>query len=477
MSVNKPNILWICTEQQRYDTISVLGNKYINTPNLDRLVRNGIAFRNAYCQTPICTPSRSSFLTGMYPSAVHGCQNGNDHWIGSAPLVTKILADYGYKCGLIGKLHLAGMYGRIEPRGDDGYEYIQRSSAPIDIWEKGHDYADWVKSKGHKLGDFIKPPKGDNYIEIEEGVPSHLHQTTWCAEKSIEFIEGNNSLPWLLSVNPFDPHPPFNPPEDYLLRYNYYDLPEALFRESDLENQLYLKNIDFQTKCNYPSKLKSKELKAAYYAMIELIDENVGKIIDSLERTGQLENTIIIFMSDHGEMLGDHGLLLKGCRFYESLTKVPLIISWPKGFKRGIISDALVELIDIVPTLLDINSFKISKRMQGKSLVPILTGKNESNIFRKYVRCEYYRALNPDIPTRPHFNGTYATMLRDERYKIVVYHGHEVGELYDLKEDPGEFNNLWNNKNYDEIKFILIKKNFDASAFAVDVGSEQSLPW
>ena len=147
MAANTPNILWVCTDQQRYDTIGALGNSYVSTPHIDSLVADGVAFTHAYCQSPICTPSRSSFLTGMYPSATHANRNGNDFYPGPYPLVTRTLADIGYDCGLIGKLHLASAYRRIEPRTDDGYRYWQYSHAPRDDWEQGHDYADWVRSK------------------------------------------------------------------------------------------------------------------------------------------------------------------------------------------------------------------------------------------------------------------------------------------------------------------------------------------
>ena len=117
----QPNVLWICTDQQRYDTIGALGNPHVHTPHIDRLAAEGVAFSHAFCQTPICTPSRASFLTGMYPSTLHACTNGNDTWAEAAPLVTKLLADSGYDCGLAGKLHLAGAHARIEPRPkDDG---------------------------------------------------------------------------------------------------------------------------------------------------------------------------------------------------------------------------------------------------------------------------------------------------------------------------------------------------------------------
>ena len=147
MKGTRPNILWICTDQQRYDTIGALGNPHVDTPNIDRLIAEGFAFTHAYCQSPICTPSRTSFLTGQYASAVHVNGNGNSHFPDAPPLVTKILTDNGYDCGLIGKLHLSSAHGRIEKRVDDGYRYWQYSHAPRDDWETGHDYADWVRSK------------------------------------------------------------------------------------------------------------------------------------------------------------------------------------------------------------------------------------------------------------------------------------------------------------------------------------------
>ncbi|MCZ6671928.1 MAG: sulfatase-like hydrolase/transferase, partial [Verrucomicrobia bacterium] len=340
----RPNILWICTDQQRYDTISCLGNNHIRTPNLDRLAAIGTAFTQAYCQSPICTPSRASFLTGMYPSSVHGCMNGNDRWSEAAPLVTGLLAESGYDCGLVGKLHLSGTAGKIEHRpSDDGYRVFEWSHSPRDRWARGmNQYVDWAKSKGAEFGG-----REDTLLNSTP----ELHQTTWCADRAIDFIESTGEAPWLLSVNIFDPHKPFDPPEEFLTRYNPEDLPDPLFRESDFASQKALSNVDFQTECRDPKRFKARELKAAYYAMIELIDENVGRMLDALESTGQRENTLVIFMSDHGEMLGDHGLLLKGCRFYDSLVRVPLILSWPGKIGRGTINSGLVELTDIAPAL------------------------------------------------------------------------------------------------------------------------------
>ena len=469
---SSPNILWICTDQQRFDTIAALGNQHIGTPNIDRLVREGVAFTHAYCQSPICTPSRASFLTGMYPSSVHACGNGSDEWSGAAPLISKMLADSGYDCGLVGKLHLSAAYGRIERRPDDGYRAFHWSHSPKNNWSDGHAYAEWIQEKGHDLDDLT----ADNGV-----IPFELHQSTWCATKTVEFISEHREQPWLMSVNPFDPHPPFDPDPRYLARFNPLKLPGPHFRESDLAAQELLRGVDFQTSARHPSEFEAQTLQAAYYAMIEQIDENVGTMLDALERTGQRENTVVIFMSDHGEMLVDHGLILKGCRFYEGLVRVPLIFSWPGRIRENVISDALVELIDIVPTLLGFCNAEGHERIQGRSLAPILEGTAGAAIHRDFVRCEYYRALNPNrrVDTssaqreRSDFKGSYGTMIRDERHKLAVYHGEAVGELFDLHQDPHEFENLWGSRAHQATQMRLLMQSFDALAFAVDLGPKQ----
>lgn len=460
-----PNILWICTDQQRYDTINSLGNASIHTPNLNRLVGEGTAFTQTYCQSPICTPSRASFLTGMYPSAVHGCMNGNDYWSEAAPLVTGLLADSGYDCGLVGKLHLSGTAGKIENRPkNDGYRVFEWSHSPRDRWPEGmNQYVDWAKSKGAEFGG-----QEDTLVNSTP----ELHQTTWCADRAINFIESSSDKPWLLSVNIFDPHKPFDPPDEYRKRYHADSMPGPQYRESDYSSQEALADIDFQTPCRDPESFKAKELIADYYAMIELVDENVGRMLDALVKTGQRENTLVIFMSDHGEMLGDHGLLLKGCRFYDGLVRVPLILSWPGTIPEGEIKSDLVELTDIAPTLLEIAGQEIPPTMQGISLWPTLSGTTPEGGHRKFVRCEYYRALQLGGEALKSHAGSYATMIRDARYKLVVYHGHDKGELFDMESDPGEFDNLWDHPDYRDIRFELMKANFDALAFAVDLGPE-----
>src|SRR5690554_3302614 len=201
---SRPNILWYCTDQQRYDTICALGNKYIHTPNLDRLTQNGVAFTNTYTQCPVCTPSRATFLTGKYPATHHVQRNGNDYFPSSEVLVTKLMADAGYDCGLIGKLHLSRCDGRTERRPEnDGYRVYKWSHHPNPDYPEGHDYADWLKEeKGVDPIELYRKLSGS----VGVGVPAELHQTTWCSEMAIRFIKEDRKRPWLLSVNPFDPH-------------------------------------------------------------------------------------------------------------------------------------------------------------------------------------------------------------------------------------------------------------------------------
>jgi arylsulfatase A-like enzyme len=467
MEEKRPNILWICTDQQRYDTIGALGNEHIRTPHLDRLVSHGTAFSHTFCQSTICTPSRASFMTGMYCSTAHGCMNGNNRWSEAAPLISKLLADEGYDCGLAGKLHLAGAAKRAEPRPkEDGYRVFEWSHSTRDRWEPGvNEYVDWAKSQGAQFG-------GDDDCLLN--ATAEVHQTTWCANRAIDFIEHAGSSPWMMSVNIFDPHKPFDPPEEYQRRYNPENLPDPLFRDSDFAAQEKLAGVEFQNGCRHPDAIKAREIKAAYYAMIELIDDNVGRMMEALERSGQRENTIAIFMSDHGEMLGDHGLLLKGCRFYEGLVRVPLIFSWPGHIRENRVCDDLVELVDVAPTLLELCGGPVPAHIQSKSLAPLLRGESDGAQHRDSVRCEYYRALQKGGLGLEHglYRGNYATMIREKQFKLVVYHGQGIGELFDLESDPGEFTNLWDEPDYAAIRFRLLNQSFDSLAFAVDLGPE-----
>jgi arylsulfatase A-like enzyme len=454
-----PNILWICTDQQRYDTIHALGNEYIRTPNMDKLIKAGMAFTHAHCQSTICTPSRGSFLTGRYPRPIRSCRNGNDEWDNAAPLITKTLAEAGYDCGLAGKLHLSAAHGRIEKRPDDGYRAFHWSHHPSDSWPRGHAYEEWLNSQG----------TGHTELKKKYGyIPAKYHQTTWCTDRAIDFIKEKRNGPWLFSLNCFDPHPPLDPPKKYLDRFDIDSLPEPPFAASDIEQQKRLEGVFFQSKCKQYEEREGRALLAKYWAMIELIDENVGRLIETLERTGQRQNTLVILTSDHGNMVGHHGLTAKGCRFYEGLVRVPLIFSMPGVVKQNVHNDALVELVDIAPTLLELAGLPADDGMHGKSLLRQFTHPEAAGEHRPFVYSTYTNALAHGEKD----GKSYGTMIRTKRYKLVNYHGHGRGELFDMKNDPGEFNNLWDDPGHRKVKMDLMVKSYDVTVTTTNVGTK-----
>ena len=309
---SRPNILWYCSDQQRFDTIAALGNDHIKTPNLDRFAAESAVFTRAYCQSPICTPSRASFLSGMYPSAIgvngNGFRGFPRHY--ENRLITNRLRGAGYDCGLVGKLHLASAFLRREERVDDGYDYFHYSHDHKGGNERGNEYVEWIKAQGidhntvlesrgirslddyrnsHEhagFGGFMEPTaENDN-------VPPHLHQTHWCTEKAIEFIGRNRERdkPWLLSVNPFDPHPPF----DAALRILPALRSAILARRPTLKTAISSVSggwkragIDFQNRARHPDEFQHKQIQASYYAMIEFLDEEFGRLLDYLDASGQ----------------------------------------------------------------------------------------------------------------------------------------------------------------------------------------------
>ncbi len=465
------NILWFCTDQQRFDTLGCYGNPYVKTPNLDRLAQMGVLFNRAYCQSPVCAPSRTSFLTGRYPRTCSVRQNGQNIRPDER-LIPKILSEHGYTCGLSGKLHINACnekYCKVkEPRIDDGYDYFRWSHHPAPAGSGGNwpmnEYTMWLTSNGVEY----QTPSHPDCRYIEQGMPEEYHQTKWCVDCAIEYMESARAfkLPWMFSVNVFDPHHSFNPPKEYLNRY--LDIIDSIPLPNYIEGELEDKPI-FQTKdhtgaydspgsfsYNNMTDKDHRYIKAAYWAMVDLIDHQFGRILDYLEKSGQLNDTMIIFGSDHGESLGDHGIYLKGPYFYEGSVHVPLIIACPGKFKGGRKSDALVELVDIAPTICDAAGIAPEPGMQGKSLWSLLCGDAPVDCHRKSVYSEYYNSnINHRNPL------AFTTMVLDGRYKLVKVHDRDGvischGELYDLKNDPNETKNLYYNSDYFEVKAEML---------------------
>ncbi len=487
---DRPNILWLCTDQHRWDALGCYGNGFVRTPNLDRLAASGVCFDHAFAQNPLCQPSRGSFLTGRYPVTTKLRQNGQDI-PDDTLLVTKLLKDQGYNCGLIGKLHLKACDHRLmlgpewwrhdesewyqgcEDRiDDDGYADFLWDHAPSPHRYPSSAYSRWVRERcGGRDLPRSQPFEGSEFVDL--GMPTDLHQTTWCAEMAQDYIRAHQDqgYPWLLSVNIFDPHPHYNPPAEYLERYGplIEDIALPNADPEEFTTKLILKDKGTKEAEHYHKGYRARSPRdhqwctAAYWAMVDQIDVRIGQVLDTLEATGQLENTLVIFMSDHGEMLGDHGVYPKGPFLYDPAVRVPLLISMPGTIAGGRRSSALVELVDLAPTLLEAMGQPVHPQMQGRSLWSALRSSDPIEHFRDDVYVEYYNS-------QPHAkeNPIFLTALRTADRKLVVRHGHNDGELYDLSTDPGERRNLWGEADWQAEKTALLLRLSTRMAMTCD---------
>ena len=300
------------------------------------------------------------------------------------------------------------------------------------------------------------------------GIAAEYHQTTWCAEEAIDFMLEERDGPWLMSVNPFDPHPALDPPLSYLERMDVDAMPLPLFREEELESQLRFDGIDHQTETPIsPHDYDARRMVAAYYAQIELIDDQVGRMLDALEQSGQRENT---HRHLHQRPRRDAGrsrsaveglplLRRRGARAADPLVAGP----HPGGRRQRRAGRADRHRADAAG---GVGDARLAAHPGHSRCWPLLTGQVAPDHHRDFVRCEYHDALD-------HRYASHANMLRNDRYKLVVYHGHEVGELYDLQEDPEEYVNLWDDAAMQDVKYALMKQLFDAVMLAVDEGIER----
>jgi arylsulfatase len=467
-----PNILWICSDQQRYDTLEGVNNSHVHTPNLRELTEQSVTFTHAFVQNPVCSPSRASFLTGRYPHTT-GLRANGQKIRATERLVTRMLADYGYECGLVGKLHLSpGLEGRTEERIDDGYDLFSWSWSPWAGRPETNQYFLWLTSKGIKVPQKTEIPSIPG-MEMHNGpygfpIDPKLTQTAWCADTAIEFINTHGTLsPWLFSVNWFSPHHPFAPPNEYYDRYDPAKLPSPPYRQGELKTKSLYQRIDHEGSTGGRSvsftrtdDLTHRKITAAYYAMIEEVDFHVGRILKALEDSGQADNTIVIYSADHGEMLGDHGIYLKGPHFYEGAVRIPFIVRWPGRYKAGLKTDALVEMVDVVPTLLEACGIPVPQGVQGKSLTALLKG--DTTTHRDSIYSEYYDSAGPYDPP------PMVTMVRTAGHKLIYYHSLEFAEMYDLEKDPGELENIWARPGAHDARDMMTVKMINRMAETVD---------
>lgn len=469
---DRPNILWITTDRQRWDTLGCYGNPFVATPCLDGLAREGMLCERAFAQNPICSPSRASFLTGRYPRTTHVNRNGQ-----AIPpderLISRLLADAGYLCGHGGKLHLAPGDPRVtqwcERRIDDGYVVMEWSLHPPG--PPVNAYTAWLIEHGIE---FTRTPvDGSPYISF--GLPAETSNSGWTAQRAINFIKGSAGLdrPWFFTCSFEDPHNPFDPPREFLEPYlaRLEEIPLPRYTPGELEGKPAFQRTDRAGvwgggKGHFAAEKMAERdhrlIRAAYWAKIELVDAQVGRVLDALRATGQAENTLILFTSDHGEMLGDHGIYFQGCYFYPEMIQVPLIAHFPSRIAGGRFP-GFVELVDLAPTVLDAAGLERYPGMQGRSLWPVLTGETAEH--RPDIYSEYYQAIPNGY--RMH-GGAHATHLRTERYALTAAHSLNTGELYDLERDPGEVENRWDDPAYTVIKAELLARLCARMAETID---------
>ena len=508
------NFLFIITDQQRKDHLSCYNpNMVLNTPNIDKIAENGIRFTNFYCNYPICMPNRSTIFTGKYPS-VHGVITNGRNLPKDTKTFVDILLDSGlYQTASFGKIHLNyfGM-GKIKGhRPKSSQEFF-----PTPYYRKltnyhpyfgldetkiisghgiycGHpDYFNWVISK-IKLDEDLqfkleidpndsddgilkkfldtysnatKKEETDNSLQIyKHNVPEQLYSTTFVKENTIQFLV-NFAAGKYEKENFFvfcsfpDPHHPFTPAGKYFDKYDPKDiiLPRSFDDNHENSVPIYkghyhgtLKNEGTEDGFPIPKNLNeinAKRCIAASYGMEKMIDDAIGEILKTLDKTGLEENTIVIFTTDHGDMGGDHRFFFKGPFLYKGLINIPFIIKVPDGLKY-IVCNSLASSIDIPETLLELADFSIPADMQGNSLVPLL---KEPNL---KIKDSIFIELNDEILRQK------SKTLITEEWRITVF--EDSGELFNLKEDPDEMNNLWNNELYKDIKMELLLRTFRKS--------------
>ncbi len=448
----RPNILFLCTDQQRYDALGCYGNPQIQTPALDGLAREGVLFEQCYVQSPVCAPSRASLLTGQYPRT-HGLWANGVALPAHQPLFSKALAADGYDCGMIGKMHLSACFGgRTEPRYDDGFGFYQWSHDPTHASPE-NAYHRWLAAEYPDLYARAKAggARRNHQPALFDRLPTEAHYSRWASEMALAFLREKRDprKPFFLWVNFFDPHHPFVAPQEYLDRYDPTTMPEPVGFPGELASKPPIQTeASAQSYAGHARGFAShtaaeiKEIIAAYYAMVSLVDDETARILTALDTLGLAEETLVVFTSDHGEMLGDHQLLLKGPMLYEPAVRVPLILRWPGVLPTGERRADLVEWIDLGPTFLGVAGLPPLPANQGLDLLPLARG-DAGAPARGWALCEYRNSGHAYDPP------VHLTMLRRGDHKLIVQHGPpatdrpRTGELYDLAQDPTELHNLW----------------------------------
>ncbi len=418
----RPNIMFVLMDDLRYDALGIMGHPFVKTPNIDRIGREGAIFRNNFATTPLCAPSRASFLTGQYVHT-HGVLDNGNHNELSHKLVTSglLLNKSGYDTAFMGKWHM----------GND--------STPRPGWNR------WISFRGQ--GQYNDPLL--NIDGTERTVNGYV--TDILASNAVDFIHARRSNPFLLYVANKAVHGPFTPAE----RHKNLFADEVIHRSPNAQDTLEGKPMLQRSIPNMPP-LKpgmgsSDQVIRNQLRCLTSVDEGVGQMFRALEETRQLENTVFIFSSDNGYFWGEHCLGDKRAAYEEAL-RIPMLMRFPKWIKAGTNVEQLTLNIDVAPTFLEIAGLKPLSSMQGHSLLPLAEGQSPN--WRNSFFCEYFEeARYPRIATWQ--------AVRDDHWKYIHYPNLKgADELYDIKEDRYELKNLINDPAANGA-LTMMKKEFE----------------
>jgi len=485
---DRPNILFLMTDQHRFDHLGFNGNRIVETPNLDALADRSVNFARTYVSNPICMPNRSTIMTGRMPS-IHGTRHNGISLDWRVNTYVRLLRKAGYRTSHIGKSHLQNMgVGRNAmlrnvdfalPEEafalglDEGWDELENMAGyvtrePVEMPEDfygferadftvshgdicGGHYYQWLLEKGLDPREYQGPRCAlDNYggwFQVyQTRLPTELYPTSYIAERTLEELDAAaaDGRPFMIHCSFPDPHHPFSPPGEYWKRFAAQDMPLPVSFFEDHSNSMpHIREFARERGTPHaigthpfsPTEDQFRHALAAEYGMIALIDEQIGRVLGRLAELGLADNTIVVFTSDHGDVFGDHGLILKHTLLYEGCTRVPLLLSVPRVTPGR--RDGLASSIDIAQTLLELTGLAPYHDMQGYSLVPML-GDPRARV-RDAVLIEEDQPLDVFGIDRPFRSRTLVT----EDSRTTVYEGLEVGEHYDLGNDPGECENCW----------------------------------
>lgn len=435
----KPNVLLIMVDQMRADCLSMLDHPVVDTPNLDQLARQGALFKNTYAATPSCVPARASVLTGMSQAST-----GRVGYEDKVPwnyeyTMPGEFAKAGYHTQCIGKMHtyptrnLCGFHNVVLHDGYMHYNRFKNATKMVESFEQTDDYLPWLRERAGSHVDLTDLGLDCNASTVARPweLPEELHPTNWVTTQSIDFLRRRDpTKPFFLKMSFVRPHPPFDPPQVFYDMYRDLDIPVNPIGDWAKTNDPEKSGFNPVTDRGIVPKRRLKQAQAAYYALITHIDYQIGRFLMAMQEYDVYDDTIILFASDHGELLGDHHLFRKSLP-YEGSAKVPLILADPGNYLnagRNIQLSQVSELKDIMPTLLDVANIDIPPTVEGDSLLPLW--KQQGVLWRDYIHGEHeYGEESFHYMT----NGK-------EKYIWFSQTGDE--QFFDLVNDPQELMNV-----------------------------------